>query len=148
MLAETNRCKGTNKRGNPCKAAATSSGYCYLHSDPSRAAQLGREGGRRNRHFIEDTARPLPALDSITNIRNAVSSIIEDIYTGRVHPRKAAAMAPLLGVLLRASTGAELEQRIQRLEGRVANMSNPQPTNGESDDKSRVAESSSDAAVS
>ncbi len=119
MAITGNRCKGTNKRGELCKAAATASGFCYLHSDPSRAAQLGREGGRRNRHFIEDTARPLPTLDSITNIRNAIGSIIEDIYAGRVHPRKAAAMAPLLGVLLRAS-GAELEQRIGTLEAQVA----------------------------
>ena len=122
MLTEENRCKGTTKRGAPCKAAATPSGFCYLHSDPNRAAQLGREGGRRNRHFIEDSARPLPALDSVTNIRIAVGSILEDIYTGRVHPRKAAAMAPLLGVLLRATSGVELEQRIQKLEGRLASM--------------------------
>lgn len=139
-MTEHSRCKGTNKRGEPCKAAAMRSGYCYLHSDPSRAAQLGREGGRRNRHFIEDTARPLPTLDSITNIRNAVSSIIEDIYTGRVHPRKAAAMAPLLGVLLRASTGAELEQRMERLEGEVRNLSSGQSEKGELDHKSLAME--------
>lgn len=123
MDRENINCKGTNRRGEPCKAAATHTGYCYLHSDPSRAAQLGREGGRRNRHFIDDSARPLPSLDSIAGIRQAISLILEDLYAGRVHPRKAAAMAPLLGPLLRAATMTDVEERLRRLETQLAEVS-------------------------
>lgn len=123
MATESTKCKGTNRKGEPCKAAATPSGYCYLHSNPALASKLGREGGRRNRHFIEESARPLPSLESIGGIRQAISLILEDVYAGRVHPRKAAAMAPLLGPLLRASAITELEERMKKLEAQLARVS-------------------------
>ncbi len=38
------------------------SGYCYFHANPGVAAQVGRRGGRQNRHVVE--AMPLPCRRS------------------------------------------------------------------------------------
>ena len=116
-------CKATNKRGAPCSAPATQTGYCHLHSDPERAAQLGREGGRKNRHVVENAARPLPELDNITGVRDALAVMIEDVHANRMHPRTAAGLAPLVNSLIRALEPAELEQRIKKLESEVAALS-------------------------
>jgi hypothetical protein len=123
MLENVISCKATNKRGAPCGAPATQTGYCHLHSDPERAVQLGREGGRKNRHVVENAARPLPGLDNITGVRDALAVMIEDVHANRMHPRTAAGLAPLVNSLIRALEPAELEQRIKKLESEVAALS-------------------------
>jgi hypothetical protein len=39
------QCKAQTKSGEPCKARPTPDGFCSLHSDPGRAAELGRRSG-------------------------------------------------------------------------------------------------------
>src|SRR6266550_1468630 len=95
-------CKAKNKRGQPCQASATESGYCYLHTNPDMAAELGRAGGRNNRHVVDDDIRPLPSMETITGVKDAVVQMIRDVYSKRLHPRTAAGVAPLLNTLLRA----------------------------------------------
>ena len=34
------RCKGQNKRGEPCGAAATTGGLCFFHANPNKASEL------------------------------------------------------------------------------------------------------------
>lgn len=52
------RCRALTKAGQPCSARATDCGYCNIHSRPGRATELGRLGGRRNRHTVgSDTSR-------------------------------------------------------------------------------------------
>ncbi len=46
MSDDNNCCSGKTKQGRPCRAAATESGYCYFHTNPDVAAELGRIGGR------------------------------------------------------------------------------------------------------
>lgn len=43
-MTET-RCKARTRLGAPCSARATPSGFCSIHSDPKRAAELGRLSG-------------------------------------------------------------------------------------------------------
>jgi len=43
------RCKAKAKSGKPCGAAATAGGLCF-HANPDKASELGRIGGRKNRH--------------------------------------------------------------------------------------------------
>jgi hypothetical protein len=96
---------------------------------------VGREGGRKNRHFVESTARPLPALDSTTGVCNAIASIIEDAYAGRVNPKKVALLAPLFNTLSRALGAAELaelKERIKKLEVvALTTKTPPKPGEGE-----------------
>jgi general stress protein YciG len=123
MLKSVISCKATNKKGVPCGAHATETGYCHLHSDPERAAQLGREGGKKNRHVVGSAARPLPGLDNITGVRDALAVMIEDVHANRMHPRTAGSVASLMNLLIRALEPAELEQRVKKLENEIAALS-------------------------
>ena len=122
MLIDSS-CSAKNKRGEPCGAPATETGYCHLHSDPERAAQLGREGGRKNRHVLETDARPLPALDTMTGVCNALAVMIEDVHARRMDPKTAAGLAPLFNSLMRALEPEETERRLKNLETKLATFS-------------------------
>jgi hypothetical protein len=62
---------------------------------------------------------PLPKLDNVIAVRDAVEKLISDVYTGKLHPRVAAGLAPLLNLQLRALE-ADLERRIAKVEKLVA----------------------------
>src|SRR5438046_1374711 len=94
-------CRGTNKQGLPCRARAMESGYCYLHAHPEKAAELGRAGGRQNRHAVDGLSAPLPALDSVAGLTAAIAQMIVDVHAKRLHPRIATGVAPLFNTLLR-----------------------------------------------
>lgn len=49
-------------------------------------------------------------------IRDTIARLINEMYTGRLNPRVAAAAGPLLNLQLRAIGITELEQRIAALE--------------------------------
>ena len=123
MLDKNDGCGAKTKKGEPSRAAATESGYCYLHSNPDIASQLGRTGGRKNRHVTEGAAGTLPALDTVTGVKDAIAQMIVDVHANRLHPRTAAGIAPLLNALLRALGAADLEQRIKQLEKSIEELS-------------------------
>jgi len=59
-------------------------------------------------------------LDNALAVRDTVARLIADVYAGRIHPRIASGLAPLLNLQLRAIETTDLEQRIARLEKRPA----------------------------
>ena len=113
------RCHGMNKQGQPCGARATESGYCYLHAHPEMAAQLGRAGGRQNRHVVEGVTTPLSALDTSSGVMAAIAQVIIDVHAKRLPPRIATSVAPLLNTLLRALDTEEQDKRLRRLEEKL-----------------------------
>lgn len=115
---KANRCKAKTKSGNPCQAAATAGGLCFFHANPAKASELGRLGGRSNRHVAGENADPLPTLDNALAVRDTVARLIADVYAGKTHPRIASGLAPLLSLQLRAIETTDLEQRIAKLEKR------------------------------
>jgi Family of unknown function (DUF5763) len=74
------RCKGRTKSGRPCRAAATPGGLCFFHANPDKASELGRIGGRGNRHAAGENADPLPTLDNAMAVRDTVARLIADVY--------------------------------------------------------------------
>ena len=113
------RCKAHAKNGQPCRAAATAGGLCFFHANPNKAAELGRIGGKRNRHVAGENTDPLPALDSATAVRDTVARLIADVYLGKLHPRTAAGLAPLLHLQLRAIEITSLEERVSQMEEQI-----------------------------
>jgi hypothetical protein len=109
------RCKGLTKNGQPCRAAATEGGLCLFHANPDKASELGRIGGRRNRHAAIDNVDLVPVLDSVMAVRDLVARLIADVYAGRVHPRIGAGLAPLLHLQLRAIETTEIDRLTRRL---------------------------------
>jgi hypothetical protein len=120
--AETTRCKAQTKAGKPCRAAATRGGLCFFHANPNKASELGRIGGRKNRHTVAANAEPLPTLDNAIAVRNTVNRLIDDVYSGKVDPKTASGLASLLTLQLRAIGTADLERSVAELQKQLAEV--------------------------
>lgn len=123
------RCSGRTKSGKPCRAAATEGGLCFFHANPKKAAELGRIGGRKNGR-VPAGSDPLPDLESVTALRDTVKRLISDVYAGKLHPRTASGLAPLLHLQLRVIEKTDFEQRVANVEKQLdklkAQMQDPQ----------------------
>jgi hypothetical protein len=117
---QDHRCKAKAKSGKPCQAAATEGGLCFFHANPNKPSELGRIGGRSNRHAAGETADPLPTLNTAIAVRDTVARLIADVYAGRIHPRIAAGLAPLLNLQLRAIETTDWERRLAEVEKQLA----------------------------
>src|SRR5438093_8057011 len=117
------RCRATTKAGEPCPVAATSSGLCYLHDDPKRAAEMGRRGGLKNRRVIPDDSAEMPPLNPAEDVRAMLATLAKDVRARRVEARIATSLGQLANSLLRAIEVADLEKRLARLEGKTNGQS-------------------------
>jgi hypothetical protein len=95
------RCKGVTKSGKPCRAWATESGLCFLHANPDKASELGRIGGRTNRHRVVEAGATLPKSNTGIAVQETIDRVIEDVYSGKLDPRSAAAICQLLNMRAR-----------------------------------------------
>ena len=108
-------CTGITRRGDRCKGIAIdSSGYCYAHhpdhvEDRRRAARKGGHRGGRGRPQAE-----------LTDIKQRLSDLAEDVLEGRQDKGVAAVASQLLNVYLRAVSVElkvkEQQELIERLE--------------------------------
>jgi hypothetical protein len=55
-------------------------------------------------------------LDSAVALRDIAGRLIADVIAGKVHPRIAAVLPPLMNLQLQAINIADLEQRLAKLE--------------------------------
>jgi hypothetical protein len=113
--------KGRTKDGKPCRAAATAGGLCFFHANPNRASELGRIGGRRNRHAAAPNTDPLPNLNTVADVRKMVARLFSDVYAGRIKPRVATGLVPLLNLQVRAIE-ADVDQKLARLEKKLVHL--------------------------
>jgi hypothetical protein len=136
---ENTRCKGTTKKGKPCRAAATPGGLCFFHANPNKASELGRIGGRSKGFVAHEAAAlplsslehpqfgprrkgldcgqpspPLPLLDDAIAVRDRLEQLIVDVQAGKVHPKVAAAVAHLINLKLRALDTVREFERLER----------------------------------
>lgn len=81
---DENRCKGTTRAGRPCRAAATEGGLCFFHSNPNKAAELGRIGGTKNRYTFVDELRAPLAIESVKEVQTTLSRLIDEVYSSSV----------------------------------------------------------------
>ena len=123
------RCKAKTKKGKACRAAATDGGLCFFHANPKKASELGRIGGRSKRPTVPENAEPLPTLNSAVAVRDTVDRLIADVYAGKLHPKIAGGLAPLLQLQLRALDATDVEQRITKLERLAAKREKSSTTN-------------------
>jgi hypothetical protein len=122
-VKKDHRCKAKTKSGKPCQAAATAGGLCFFHANPDKASELGRIGGRSNRHVSGESADPLPTLDNAIAVRETVARLIADVYAGKLNPRVAAGLAPLLSLQLRAIEITEITNKMERRLAALENLS-------------------------
>ena len=87
----------------------------FLSRQSNEASELGRRGRRKKRSAVTERADPLPKLETTLAVRDTFAQLITDRYAGKLHPRIASGLAPLLN-LLRAIETSDLEHRLRKVE--------------------------------
>ena len=117
-------CSAITQAGKRCRAAPMAGGLCFLHANPARASELGRVGGRKNRHSVRVDASSVTTVPrSAAEIRILLADVIAQVKAGRLEPKIGTSVAYIAGPLLRAIEIADLEGRLQKLELDHANAS-------------------------
>ena len=98
------RCKGTKKNGTACTAWATEGGLCYFHANPDKAAELGRNGGRRRQHTFEQPTEPVAPPESAAEVRRMLAEVMADIRAGKMDPKLGTTLGYVGTALLRGGT--------------------------------------------
>jgi len=111
---------GQERQALPCRRHR--GGLCFFHANPDKASELGRIGGRSKRHSDGESADPLPTLDNALAVRDMLARLIADVYAGKIQPRIAAGLVPLMNLQLRAIETTDLERRLAKLEKLLAKI--------------------------
>ena len=113
------KCQAKTKSGEPCRAhAVRGKRYCSLHLTPSRASEIGRKGGQKNRRvnaneiLKEPFAIPQNNSDVVRTLRECLALTV----AGRLSPSQASAVGYLATVLARVQEAEEFEKRLMLLE--------------------------------
>ena len=115
--ATSGRCKAMTKAGGSCSAPAIrGENFCYLHSDPGRAAQLGRMGGMGNRHVYENDGKEVSPPQTASDVKNLLAYAMAEIRAGKMDPKLGTTLGYLGTSLLKAIETSDIEQRLERLE--------------------------------
>jgi general stress protein YciG len=113
------KCQAKTKAGRQCAAPAVrGSALCALHSDPNRAAELGRKGGARNRKVYDSEVRKVSVPESAGEVKRMMAESMAEVRAGKMDPKLGTTLGYLGTALLRAFEVAEFEQRLERLERR------------------------------
>jgi general stress protein YciG len=110
------QCKATTSSGARCKAKPHKDGLCFFHSDPKKAAELGRKGGRRNRHPYETPLENVTAPESAGDVKRMMAESMAEVRTGRMDPKLGTTLAYIGTSLLKAIEVSDLETRLRALE--------------------------------
>jgi hypothetical protein len=109
-------CKGRTKAGKACGAAASDGGLCFFHANPNKASELGRIGGRSHGHAVAEGGDLLAPLDNAVALRDAVGRLIADVLAGKIDPKVAAVLPPLLTLQLNAIRVADVARQLAAVE--------------------------------
>jgi hypothetical protein len=122
MNAEKPRCKALTKSWNPCGAAPTATGLCFLHGNPAKASELGRIGGRRNRGPKAENVHPVPKLEGAASASAEIESLYHDVQTGWIKPPVANVLIKLTDLKLRVQEKIAMEDQISKLQAQVRDL--------------------------
>jgi general stress protein YciG len=113
-------CQAKTKQGRQCRALVSSEHqYCLFHRDPSRAAELGRKGGLRNRRHMAQAEEPGKVPETARDLKILLADAIAQLRAGRLDPKIATSIAYVAGPLLKTIELADLESRVVRLEEKL-----------------------------
>jgi hypothetical protein len=117
------RCKAQTKAGGVCQAPAVERGLCFFHAHPEKLAELGRQGGKANRHWKStDGNLPTIPLKSIGDVSGLLEETINRVRQGPFDLRTANAIGFLSSVLLRSLEQGPIEERLAKIETALATL--------------------------
>lgn len=110
-----NTCKARTKSGELCKARPTSDGFCSIHSDSERAAELGRRSGECRR--LPESA-PLALLPPKTagDLHRALGQIFSKVSSGEMDVKPGRSLGYIASVLVKTTELSDHEIRLRAME--------------------------------
>ncbi len=97
---------------------------CFFHANPEKTAELGRQGGKTNRHWkLEDGDLPQIPLKSIGDVSGLLEETINRVRQGPFDLRAANVIGFLAAILLKALDSGRVEERLDHLEAVVTGKS-------------------------
>lgn len=115
------RCKARTKAGGPCQAPALEGGLCFCHAHPEKLAELGRQGGQKNRRWkLGSGDLPHRPLKSIGDVSELLEETINRVRQGPFDLRAANGIGFLASILLKALESGRIEDRLAHLEAALA----------------------------
>jgi len=116
------RCKAITKAGTPCKAAPMASGFCFLHSNPNKASELGRIGGKQNRRDRRPSVYALPKLEGLGSALERLQRIFDESVAGSMRPAVANILIKVTDLQTRVWEKTRFEQQIAELQEQVTTL--------------------------
>ena len=102
QTAANGKCRAATKAGRPCAAPVVRGGiHCALHSDPKKASELGRKGGKANRHTFEMQQEIVPP-ESVGDVKRMLAQTMANVLAGKIDPKLGTTVAYMGIALLRA----------------------------------------------
>ena len=99
-------CQSVTVAGNPCRARAIVDGHCAFHADRELAAELGRRGGRNNRHHTPEVRETVTIPRTVHEVRDFLAEVLAGVRAGHVEPKIARALVGVGSLLLEAIEAA------------------------------------------
>jgi general stress protein YciG len=110
------QCKATISSGKRCRAKPHKNGLCFFHSDPQKAAELGRKGGKGNRRTFEAPVAHVTAPESAGDVKRMLAESMAEVRTGKMDPKLGTTLAYIGASLLKAIEVADVDGRLKKLE--------------------------------
>ncbi len=89
---------------------------------PTRPRNWAEIGGRSKSKPAVENTEPLSTVDNAVAVRDLVAQLIGDVHAGKVHPKVAAGLAPLMNLQLRAIETSNLELQSAKPEKRLTRL--------------------------
>lgn len=111
----TTKCKARTKSGELCKARPTHDGFCPIHSDPARAAELGRISGESWRG--PETERvALSPPKTAGDLHEALGQIFSQVSSGQMDVKMGRSLGYIASVLVKTTELSDHEIRLRAME--------------------------------
>jgi len=109
------QCQKKKRDGSRCGARSLSGKrYCALHSEPGKAAELGRKGGRRRTVFRQENLKELEPPKTVGDLRDLLAQAIVEVRAGKLDPKLANSISYLGTGFLRAIEVGDLQEKLYR----------------------------------
>jgi len=109
-------CKAQSKKGEPCLSPATSTGYCFMHSEQhSQAADEARHLGGLHRQTPKSSEYP-GSIKGLNDVVTWVNAALEDTWRQENSDRRSKSLSSLLRIAIEALEGSEIDKRLAQLE--------------------------------
>jgi len=115
------KCQARTKSGEPCKARATPNGWCSIHADPGRAAELGRISGESRRPAQTKLDALLPPRTA-ADLHKALGQIFSNVSSGKMDAKLGRSLAYIASILARTIELSDHEIRLRAIEQMISSI--------------------------